>query len=174
MRWNQALILLQLTVGVEAVRAEEGSPSPSASPVETPAPDSPLTEAEKNKLKSEYRSALRAAERAFDQRERLAQREFQAAQSAELTNWREQERKSRREYFEKHPSGPEQRKYVLGFVERKKEFDARQIREAQAERRSWRDKHEALRVKLKDRQKRFLDELSTGRRPSKELWEHLD
>jgi hypothetical protein len=174
MRWIQALMLLQLTGGVEAVKAEEGSASPSASPVETPVPESPLTEAVKSTLKTEYRSALRAAERAFDQRERLAQKEFQAAQAAELTSWRERERKARREYFEKHPSGPEQRKYVLGFVERKKEFDARQVREAQAERRTWRDKHEALRVKLKERQKRFLEELASGRRPSKELWEHLD
>jgi hypothetical protein len=121
----------------------------------------------------EFRSALRSAERAFDHQERSALREFQTSQTTEARQWKEKERLARRKYFERHPTGPEQRKYVLGFVERKKEFDASQVFRLQAEKKSWRDKREAHRSKLKDRLNRFVSELEAGKRPSSDLWENL-
>jgi hypothetical protein len=175
------LLLLMQSV-VSPVGAQEAvvnaSPAPGLSPSPSIAPSPSSTpevfgDEEKRKLKTEYRSALRAAERAFDHQESSALREFQAAQTAASRAWRERERQARRLYFEKHSTGPEQRQYVLGFVERKKEFDAKQGLELQAERRTWRDKREAHREKLKERQKKFLDDLNAGRRPAKELWDNL-
>jgi hypothetical protein len=169
-------------IGFELLRAglaqaEEGGatppPSPSALASPSATPEGPLTEEERRKLRMEFRSALRSAERAFEHQERSALREFQTAQSAEGKQWKEKERLARRKYFEKHPTGPEQRKYVLGFVERKKEFDASLVFKLQAEKKSWRDKREAHREKLKERLNRFIKELDSGQRPSRDLWENL-
>ncbi len=169
-------------IGFELLRAglaqaEEGGatppPSPSALASPSASPEGALNEDERRKLRMEFRSALRSAERAFEHQERSALREFQTAQSAEGKQWREKERLARRKYFEKHPTGPEQRKYVLGFVERKKEFDASQVFKLQAEKKSWRDKRESHREKLKERLNRFIKELDSGQRPSRELWENL-
>jgi hypothetical protein len=155
----------------EGVETPSPGPTVTATPVATP--EGPLSEDERRKLRMEFRSALRSAERAFEHQERSSLREFQASQAVEARQWKEKERLARRKYFEKHPTGPEQRKYVLGFVERKKEFDASQILQFQAERKSWRDKREAHKEKLKERLKRFLAELESGKRPSRELWENL-
>ena len=169
-------------IGIELLRAglaqaEEGGgtppPSPTVVAVPSATPEGPLSEDERRKLRMEFRSALRSAERAFDHQERSALREFQTAQSAEAKQWKERERLARRKYFEKHPTGPEQRKYVLGFVERKKEFDASQVLHLQAEKKTWRDKREVHRGKIKDRLNRFVNELDAGKRPSRDLWENL-
>lgn len=171
--WWIVIELLRAGLAQAGEEGEAPPPSPSATVLPSVTPEGPPNEDDRRKLRMEFRSALRAAERAFDHQERSTLREFQAAQSAEAKQWKEKERLARRKYFEKHPTGPEQRKYVLGFVERKKEFDSAQVLRLQAERKAWRDKREAHRDKLKERLKRFLLELEAGQRPSRELWDNL-
>jgi hypothetical protein len=161
-----ALLQMGSAVAVEAV-----SPSPSVVPplaLVTPAP--PLSPDEQKKLRVEFKAALRQEELAFDHQEKSALKEFSIAQAAKVKEWRSREKKERHQFFDTHSTGPEQRKYVLDFVGRKKEFDLQLGESLKSEKRSWREKREALRVFQKNRQMKFEETLNQGQRPSADLW----
>ncbi len=154
-----------------AIAVEAVSPSPSVVPplvLVTPAP--PLSPDEQKKLRVEFKAALRQEELAFDHQEKSALKEFSVAQAAKLKEWRSREKKERHQFFDTHSTGPEQRKYVLDFVGRKKEFDLQLGESLKSEKRSWKEKRDALKVSQRNRQTKFEEALNQSQRPSADLW----
>ena len=76
----------------------------------------------------------------------------------------------RRAFFESHLSGPDRRKYIQEYQDRKKKFDI-SLKEAYlAKRQEWDDKIEASRKKNNEAEIEFKKQLDQNLRPAADLW----
>lgn len=129
-----------------------------------------LSAQEKKTLMSEYNRAQSNEEKALRHVSRSQMRELTAAQGARSRTWNEQEKRARRDFFAAHTSGPERRKYVQDYIQRKKEFDRSIKAEYDTARKDWASKLEQMKARQKDQRKKFKAALDQGRRPSMDLW----
>lgn len=174
-------------VGTIHAPSPAGSPgmSPSAAPATSPVGDPksttpsvegtaaatyPLTEKDKKTLLSEYNRAQANEEKALRHLQRSQMKELTAAQSQRVRTWHEEQKNARRDFFDKHLSGPERREYVQGYIQRKKDFDQSVKVEYDTARKSWAEKVEQLKTRQKEQRKKFKASLDQGKRPDATLW----
>lgn len=163
--------IIMLAFAAPPTPTPEITTSPSnISITESGAANYPVTPEDKRKLLKEYERALLSESKALDHQERAAVRELSAAQNARAREWRENEKKSRRAYFDKVSSGPERRKYVQDFVARKKGFDQSLKEEMQGTRKAWREKKDKLKATHKENMVQFKAQLEQNKRPDASLW----
>jgi hypothetical protein len=132
----------------------------------------PVTAPEKKTLLSEYNRAQSNEEKALRHVSKSQMRELTAAQSQRNRTWHEQEKRARRDFFAAHTSGPERRKYVQDYIQRKKDFDLLMKNEYEAARKDSATKLDQLLTRQKDQRKKFKAALDQGQRPSADLWPH--
>jgi hypothetical protein len=146
------------------------APGTAVSIEETVKTEYPLAPEEKKPLTAQFKKALSDEEKSFDLQESKGTKEFKAAQSQQVKDWRNQERKTRRTFFDAHLSGPERREYVQSYITRKKEFDQRQKDDFAAYKLALKEKHDVLKSNHKIRSEQFKASVDRNVRPSKSLW----
>jgi hypothetical protein len=134
--------------------AEEVLPSPV-----------PITREEKARIYSEFKKKLSEEERDFERQVKIKRRELVKMQNERRKDWREKEKKARREFFEAHTSGPDRRHYVQDFVKRKKEFDANEKKEWVEFKRKQNEDHKAFRISRQERSRLVNDSLDRNVKP---------
>jgi hypothetical protein len=130
----------------------------------------PLAPEEKKPLLAQWKKALASEEKALDQQDRGSVKEFAAAQSQQLKDWRNQEKRERRVFFDQHLSGPDRRDYVQSYITRKKEFDQKQKDDAMMFKMTLKEKHDVFKVNQKNRDLQFKAMVEKSIRPDRSLW----
>jgi len=140
--------------------------SPTQEPVIQPTPSSvPITREEKARIYSEFKRKLTEEEREFEKQEKIKRRDLVRMQNERRKEWREKERRARRDFFESHTSGPERRHYVQDFVKRKKEFDATEKKEWVEFKQKQNEDHKAFRISRQERSRRVNESLDRNLKP---------
>ena len=130
----------------------------------------PLKPEEKKPLLTSFRKTLSDQEKSLDREQKTSLKEFTTAQSQQLKEWRNQEKKAREAFFDQHLSGPDRRSYVQGYITRKKDFDQKQKEDLTAFKQAQKEKHETFKTNEKSRQTQFQSALDHNMRPSETLW----
>jgi hypothetical protein len=163
---------LILTVCSSLAEAPAQTPTPMLNASLSPAasPEQALKPEEKKPLLGQFKKTLSEEERILDRQERTSIKDFSASQAQQLKDWRNQEKRARRAYFEHHSSGPERRDYVQGYIARKKQFDQRQKDDLSRFKGSLKEKHDAAKTLQKARELQFKSALDKNVRPDRSLW----
>jgi len=135
---------------------------------------SSMTANEKQKLSVDFQKALVKERKALSKQERSDLKSLANDQSARRKAWRLSEKRARRKYFNEHLSGPDRRQYVQDYLKRKTAFEKSLKDEAEAARKSWKEKEDYLKLFQKERQDQFRASLEQGRSPSPDLWPKFD
>lgn len=148
------------------------TPNPVTS---TPAPTAAvatavLTDAEKKKLSAEFHKALSSQRIAFAHQERSAKKELKTSQAVKKKKWFETEKNARHDFFDKHMNGPERRQYVQDYMKKKQDMENSLKVEAATFKKTWAEKHQAMKQSQKELEAKFNASLSQGVRPTHELW----
>jgi hypothetical protein len=139
-----------------------GQPNPT--PVSVPAPVMVGSE-EKLKILAAARDKFAEEEKNLEQDQKNKRRDLVKLQNDKRKEWRDRERKARKQYFSEHGSGPERRKYVQDFIARKKEFDAKEKQEWVDFRKTTKDARDALKASIQKRKDLIQSALDQNRRP---------
>jgi hypothetical protein len=129
-----------------------------------------LAPEEKKPLLAQFKKELSDEDRALDHQDASGLKEFKAAQSQQVKDWRNQEKKSRRAFFDAHLSGPDRRDYVQSYIGRKKAFDQRQKDDLNSFKIAQKEKHDLFKQNQKIRDAQFKAAIDRNTRPSKGLW----
>ncbi len=142
---------------------------PSAAPAQTP--EAPLSADDKKKLSRQMKKSLSDETSAFDRQERSATKELVLSQSQHAKSWKEQEKRTRHQFFNDHTKGSERRQYVQDYQIRLKEFDKSLRDEAAKSKSDWKQKREALKQSQKDREAQFKTALDQNKRPDPSVFQ---
>ncbi len=148
----------------EAVPSTEATLSPSPAQIAVS-----LTAAEKKKLLSDFKKAQSEEEKNLDRLEKTATKDIQAAQSSKIKEWRNQERKARRIYFDQHTSA-ERRTYVQDYLKRKESFEQSLKDELAASRWNFKTKRDQLKTAQKEKEEKFKAAVDQNVQPAADLW----
>ena len=125
----------------------------------------PISREEKARIYSEFKKKLSDEEKQLENSEKTKRRELIKLQSDRRRDWRANEKKARRAYFESHTSGPERRTYVQDFVRRKKEFDSRERQEWIDFKARQAEERKAFRLSQKERTQKVNSALEQNLKP---------
>jgi hypothetical protein len=156
-------------------RTASATPTATASPTVTPTPSPtpmPVSAAEKKSLQKDFDRAQIQEEKYLSRLESADERNFQNAQTSQQKNWRLNERRVRRQFFDQHMSGPARRTYVQDYLQRKEKFDEALKEEAERVKAARKSKHELLKKTQMQNKTMFQKSLDANQRPSGSLWPH--
>ena len=170
---RSVLFTLILFFAIEASSEPAATLDVMASPSATVTPsasEAPLLPVEKKALQAQFKKTLGDEDRVEDHQEKVSLKEFSAAQSQQLKDWRNEEKRARETYFDSHLSGPDRRAYVQGYIARKKQFDQKQKDDYAQCKISLKDKHDVYKNDQKKREGEFKAALDRNERPARSLW----
>lgn len=150
--------------------AASSAPAPSGAPASVDSTASQLSVAEKKNLLSEFKKARSNAEKAMKHQEQSQVKELQAAQSMQSKQWREREKKIRRDFFDAHLSGPERRQFVQEYLDKKSKYDQSLKDALIAKKKEWAEKNDAFKKQSSEQEIEFKKKVEDGIRPAAELW----
>ena len=101
----------------------------------------------------------------YQKQEKNKRRDLVRMQNERRKDWREKEKKARRDFFEAHTSGPDRRHYVQDFVMRKKEFDATEKKEWVEFKQKQNEDHKAFRISRQERSRKVNESLDRNLKP---------
>ena len=165
------LIALSLIAITSSAQADKHNVVPGEARAEvSPTPIAmEFTAADKKKLLQDFKKANSDEEKTLDRQEKTAYKEIQTAQAIKLKEWRNDERKARRVYFDQHSSS-ERRAYVQDYIKRKEKFEQSLKDELAASRWSFKGKKDALKQSQKEREVKFKLALEHNVQPDQNLW----
>ena len=154
---------------IETVKEVGSLPVPSVSPAMIKEIIA-ISPEQKTKLLSEFKKALNNEEKSVQHQDRSEMKEFNAAQSLKIKNWREHERSVRKSFFESHQSGPDRRKFVQDYIKRKEQFDLANKNDQIASKKASKEKLENLKKQQAERLIQFQKQLEENHTPDVSLW----
>ncbi len=153
-----------MTVLVFSLPVSAAEPGPAGLPP-VPLVAAPVTEAEKKKILEALKQRFLKEEKDLESTGKIQKKDLVRAQNERKKEWRENERKSRRAFFEAHGSGPERRAYVQDFVKRREAYDHREKVEWTDFKRHQKEAREALENSHRELARKVNEALTRGQRP---------
>lgn len=164
------VFLVVIALPISSLNAAPVAPStPAISPTPTLVP-AKLTPVEVKQLLREFQKAQASEYRAIDHRQKFELKELDASQTARRKEWERKERDARHLFFANNKKGPERRKYIQDFLERRKIFRQLLIDERAQRIHEQKVKLDGLRQDHETKLKEFKETIQNGARPPAALW----
>lgn len=139
-----------------------------------PASNTPAVEAispaDGKRALGEFLHAQTSELKALSHRQSMEVKELKASQAARQSEWSNRENEARRRYFAEHKRGPERRKYVGEFMQRRKAFDQSLAEDLANRRREHEARAAAMRSEQGEKLKEFKESIDKGEKPAARLW----